>query len=191
MTALRVDLSLNFALTDEQFQLVCQQNQDLQFERTPTGELVIMRATGSETGRKNMTISAQLWLWNQSKGLGVVFDSSTAFTLPNKAIRSPDASWIKQERWDSLSLAEKSKFARICPDFVIELCSPTDQPERLRDKMKEYVENGVKLGWLIFPNSQMVEVYKPLESVQYLQQLPRVSGEDILPDFVLDLTEVW
>ena len=127
MTALTLNLHSAIELTDERFEQICQSNRDLRFERTSTGELVVMSPAGSDAGRQNCEVSGQLWLWNRQVCLGVIFDSSAGFTLPNGAIRSPDASWIKQERWDTLNASQKRKFAPICPDFVIELCSKSDR----------------------------------------------------------------
>ena len=188
---LPASLELKLHLTDEQFWQLCQDNQDLQFERTKTGELIIMPPTGGGTGKRNLKISVQLYLWNERTNLGEAFDSSTGFKLPNGADRSPDASWVSQERWDALTLEQQEKFVPLCPDFVIELMSPSDTLEKTRAKMQEYRENGAKLGWLINRKQKQLEIYRPEQAVEILNQPSQVSGEDILPGFVLDLTAIW
>lgn len=191
MTALTLNLHSAIELTDERFEQICQSNRDLRFERTSTGELVVMSPAGSDTGRQNLGLSGQLWLWNRQVRLGVSFDSSAGFTLPNGAIRSPDTSWIKQERWDTLNAAQKRKFAPICPDFVVELCSPSDRLVEVKAKMQEYLDNGSRLGWLIDPESKQVQIYRQNQTVE-VQNVPNsLSGEDILPGFKLDLQEIW
>ncbi|WP_009631195.1 Uma2 family endonuclease [Synechocystis sp. PCC 7509] len=190
MTALTLNLHSAIELTDERFEQICQSNRDLRFERTATGELVIMLPAGSDTGRQNCELNGQLWLWNRQNRLGVGFDSSAGFTLPNGAIRSPDLSWIKQERWDSLNTAQKRKFAPICPNFVAELCSQCDRLTDVQSKMQEYLDNGAILGWLIDPESQ-VEIYRPNQTVEVKNALNSLSGEDVLPGFELDLQEIW
>ncbi len=191
MTALTLNLHSTIELTDERFEQICQSNRDLRFERTSTGELVVMSPAGSDTGRQNLGLSGQLWLWNRQVRLGVTFDSSAGFTLPNGAIRSPDASWIKQERWNSLNTAQKRKFAPICPDFVVELCSPSDRLIDVQIKMQEYLDNGAILGWLIDPETRQVEIYRPNQTVEIKNAPNSLSGEDILPGFELDLQELW
>ena len=188
---LPASLELKLHLTDEQFWQLCQDNQDLQFERTKTGELIIMPPTGGGTGKRNLKISVQLYLWNERTNLGEAFDSSTGFKLPNGADRSPDASWVSQERWDALTLEQQEKFVPLCPDFVIELMSPSDTLEKTRAKMQEYRENGAKLGWLINRKQKQLEIYRPEQAVEILNQPNQVSGEDILPGFILDLTAIW
>lgn len=191
MIALTLNLRSTMELTDERFEQICHSNQDLRFERSAKGELIVMPPTGSETGRQNWGLAGQLWLWNQRTHLGVGFDSSAGFTLPNGAIRSPDASWIKQERWDALSQAQKRKFAPICPDFVVEICSPSDRLADVQSKMQEYLDNGTRLGWLIVPEPRQVEVYRLNRDVEILSNPVSLSGEDVLPGFELDLSEIW
>jgi len=190
MEALTLKLKPIIDMTDDQFFELCQQNRDVQFERTSTGELIIMPPTGGETGRRNVGITSQLWLWNQTTKLGKVFDSSTGFKLPNKAERAPDASWIKLERWEALTLEERRKFLPLCPDFVVELRSFTDNLKPLQDKMQEYIDNGSQLGWLIDPKHKTVEIYRPNQPIQVLKSPAKISGENILPEFILDLTEI-
>ncbi|HBY79006.1 MAG TPA: hypothetical protein DEG47_18865, partial [Cyanobacteria bacterium UBA11148] len=156
-----------------------------------TGELIVMPPTGSETGNRNVDISGQLWLWNRQTKLGVVFDSSSGFQLPNGADRSPDASWVKLERWEALTPKQKEGFAPLCPDFVVELRSKSDSMEPLREKMREYLANGANLGWLIDRKNRKVEIYRPGKEVEIINNPTSLSGEDVLPGFILDLTEVW
>ncbi|MBL1209723.1 Uma2 family endonuclease [Geminocystis sp. GBBB08] len=190
MTTLTLNLNPTLILDDEQFISICNHNQNFNFERNHKGELIIMSPTGSETGQKNWSIAGQLWAWNNRYKLGIGFDSSTGFKLPNGAIRSPDVSWIKLERWEKLTPEERRKFAAICPDFVIELLSVNDEIEETRKKMTEYLENGLNLGWLIDPQSKTVEVYQANQSVITLNNPQTLYGENILPDFVLDLTDI-
>ncbi len=187
MTGLTLDLNSIVTLTDEQFYQLCAQNPDVRLERTATGELVIMPPTGGETGKRNSDINLELGLWNRQSQLGVVFDSSTGFRLPNGAIRSPDAAWILQERWDALSREERRRFLPLCPDFVIELLSPTDDWQTGLAKMQEYQENGCRLGWLIDPLAQQVAIYRQEQSVEVLEKPNELLGEDVLPCFVLNL----
>ncbi len=180
-----------FKVSHEQFKELANVNRDLRLERTATGELIVMPPTGSETGNRNLDIEGQLWLWNRKTKLGVVFNSSTGFHLPNGANRSPDASWVKLERWVALTLEEKEGFAPLCPDFVVELRSPSDSMETLRAKMREYMENQARLGWLIDRKNRSVEIYRQDRDVEIFDNPATLSGEDVLPGFVLDLTEVW
>ncbi|MCP9295010.1 MAG: Uma2 family endonuclease [Planktothrix agardhii LY1] len=183
--------SLILSITHENFVQLAQINRDLQLERTATGELIVMPPTGSETGNRNLDIAGQLWLWNRQNQLGIAFDSSTGFHLPNGADRSPDASWIRQERWDLLTQEEREIFAPICPDFVLELRSKNDALDKLQAKMIEYIENGASLGWLIDRKNKTVEIYRQNQDVELLNHPVNLSGSDILPGFMLDLTEVW
>lgn len=184
-------LELKLELTDEQFWQLCQENDNLRFEKTATGELIIMSPTGSETGRRNVKITTQLDIWNSQNNLGEVFDSNSGFKLPNGAERSPDTSWVSRDRWDALTLEERERFAPLCPDFVVELMSPSDRLEKTRAKMEEYMSNGAKLGWLINRTQRQIEIYHPQKEVEILDNPQTVSGEDILPGFVLDLSAVW
>ncbi|NES77362.1 MULTISPECIES: Uma2 family endonuclease [unclassified Okeania] len=184
-------LELKIDLTDEQFWQLCQENDDLRFERSATGELIIMSPTGSITGERNSELNFQLRAWNRQKNLGKVFDSNSGFKLPNGAERSPDSSWISNQRWDTLTLEEQDKFAPLCPDFVVELMSPSDTLEKTRAKMREYIGNGAKLGWLINRKKRQLEIYRPQQDVEILENSQTVSGENILPGFILDLTLIW
>lgn len=186
-----IPTTITLKISHEQFLDLALANRDLQLERNATGELIIMPPTGSYTGKRNFDIAGQLWFWNRQTKLGEAFDSSTGFHLPNGSDRSPDAAWVKQEKWDTLSLEQKESFAPICPDFVLELRSKTDSLEKLQSKMREYIENGASLGWLIDQKNQRVEIYHPSKDVEILEHPTSLSGEDVLPGFVLDLTEVW
>ncbi len=183
-------LKLKIDLTDEQFFQMCQKNSNYRFERTASGEILIMSPTGSDTGRRNVKITTQLDIWNSESNLGEVFDSSTGFTLPNGAERSPDASWVKIERWNALTPEQQEKFAPICPDFVVELRSRTDSLKELQEKMQEYIENGAQLGWLIDRKNKRVEIYRPGKDVEILDNPASLSGENILPGFVLHLQQI-
>ncbi|MBD6618815.1 Uma2 family endonuclease [Komarekiella sp. 'clone 1'] len=189
-TTLPSTLKLKIDLTDDQFFQMCQKNRDYRFERTASGELLIMPPTGSDTGRRNVKITTQLDIWNSERNLGEVFDSSTGFILPNGAERSPDASWVKIERWNALTSEQQEKFAPICPDFVVELRSPSDSLKDLQDKMQEYIENGAQLGWLIDRKNKRVEIYRPDKDVEILNNPISLSGENVLPGFVLHLQQI-
>ena len=190
--ALSSPLELTIDLTDEQFFQLCQENRDLRFERTSSGGLIIMSPTGSETGNRNIDLSYQLQSWSrQNKHLGIAFDSSTGFKLPDGTDISPDAAWIRRDRWDALTPVEKEKFAPICPDFVVELRSTTDSLEKLRAKMRLYMKNGVRLGWLLDRKNRQVEISRQGREEEILDSPRTVSGEDILPGFVLDLTDIF
>ncbi|NET26846.1 Uma2 family endonuclease [Okeania sp. SIO1I7] len=184
-------LELKIDLTDEQFWQLCQENDDLRFERSATGELIIMSPTGGNTSKRNVKITTQLDIWNSQNNLGEVFDSNTGFTLPNGSDRSPDSSWVSRQRWDNLTLEEQDKFPPLCPDFVVELMSPSDNLEKTRAKMREYIENGAKLGWLINRKKRQLEIYRPQQDVEILENPQTVSGENVLPGFILDLTLIW
>jgi len=178
-------------LTDQQFYELCQNNPDLKFERNPQGDLIIMPPTGGETGRRNSDLIINLGVWNRQTGLGYIFDSSTCFRLPNGADRSPNAAWVKGERWEALSPEQREKFPPLCPDFVIELMSPSDTLATVQAKMREYRDNGAKLGWLLDRTNRQVELYRPSQPVEVLSSPTALSGEDILPGFVLNLESIW
>ncbi len=191
MQALTVDFNSIIDLTDEQFFELCQANQNLRFERNSTGEIIIMPPVGGESSNRNAGLTAQLWIWNQKSKLGIVFDSSGGFKLPNGANRSPDASWVKLSRWNELSSEQKTKFLPLAPDFVIELLSPSDSLKTTQKKMEEYINNGVRLGWLINRKNRQVEIYRIGKEVEILDNPDSLSGEDVLPGFVLDLEMIW
>jgi len=190
MNALTLNIPSAVKLTDEQFYQLCLANRDLRLERTAQGELIVMPPTGGETGRRNGDFITDLNLWNRQSKLGFVFDSSTGFKLPNGATRSPDASWVRQDRWESLTPEQRQKFPPLCPDFVLELRSPSDSLETVREKMQEYLNNGCRLGWLIDPQNQRVEIYRLNQEVEIVRSPTTLSGEDVLPGFVLDLTGI-
>jgi Uma2 family endonuclease len=181
-------------LTDEQFYQLCVANEQWRLELTAQGELIIMPPVGGETSIRNSVLTAQLAIWNRQTNLGKVFASSTEFRLPNGANRSPDASWVKLERWEALSPEDRKRFPPLCPDFVIELRSETDSLKELRSKMQEYQNNGARLGWLIDPQTPLVEIYRPTRDVETInfsfEEPPSLSGEDVLPGFILDLTPI-
>lgn len=178
-------------MTDEQFALLCQENPELRLELTAQGELSIMPPTGSKTGWRNNEIAYALTAWAKADGTGVTFDSSTLFTLPNGAKRSPDASWIRKDRWNMLSVEKQEGFAPLCPEFIVELRSPLDRLSDLQEKMQEYIANGAQLGWLIDPLEKHVYIYRPNQAVEVLADPASVSGDPILPGFVLSVRELW
>jgi Uma2 family endonuclease len=181
-------------LTDEQFYQLCVANEEWRLELTANGELIIMPPTGGESGIRNADLTTDLNLWNRQTRLGKVFDSSTEFRLPNGAKRSPDVSWIILERWTALPHEDRRRFPPLCPDFVIELRSETDSLENLRAKMREYRDNGAGLGWLIDPQTPLVEIYRPSQDIETINfpfdEPPTLSGEDVLSGFVLDLAPI-
>lgn len=179
-------------MTDEQFFEFCQFNRDLRIERNKSGEISIMPPTGSETGNRNFNVAGQLYVWSEQDGTGICFDSSTGFKLSTGAERSPDASWMKLERWHTLTDEQKQKFAPICPDFIIELKSPSDRLQLLQEKMEEYMqEPEIKLGWLIDRQNRQVYIYHPGKLVECLDNPDTVSGDSVLPGFILNMSKVW
>jgi Uma2 family endonuclease len=192
MNTYAINFSNVVSLSDEQFYQLCRNNPDLKFERSAHGDLIIMPPTGGDTGRCNHELGVDFGIWNRRSKLGVCFDSSTCFKLPNGADRSPDVSWILQERWDALSEQQKAKFPPIAPDFVLELMSPTDTLPETQAKMREYMENKVRLGWLINRKSRTVEIYRSgQEEVEVLVSPLELFGEDVLPDFTLSTEILW
>ena len=205
-----VTISKGFRVTPKQFEQLAYTEQLARLELTKDGELIIMSPTGGTAGRKNSRLTQQLRNWADRDGTGEVFDSSTVFVLPNGARRSPDVSWIKLERWNQLTQTEQDGFPPLAPDFVIELVSPSDIKNqryedlqakmtsdpapttgaRERARMQEYLDNGVKLGWLIEPTAKTVEIYRPQQQVEILNNPQTLSGEDVLPGFSLDLSEI-
>ena len=174
-------------LSDEQFYQLCVVNRDLSLELNATGELIIVPPVGGESGNQEADLITDLNIWNRQAGLGKVFSSSTIFKLPNDAKRSPDAAWVKLERWEGLSLEERKKFPPLAPDFVIELRSESDRLKPLQDKMREYLENGVRLGWLINPQDKQVEIYRQNKAVEVGIIPITLSGEDVLLGFELQI----
>lgn len=179
-------------MTDEQFFEFCQVNQELRIESNKFGELLIMPPTGSDSGNREARIIQQLMNWADEDSTGIAFSSSAGFTLSTGAKLAPDASWIKLERWNSLTEEQKQKFAPICPDFVVELRSPSDNLKPLQEKMEEYMkEPGLQLGWLIDRKNRKVYIYRPNQAVEILDNPETISGDPVLPGFILNLSKVW
>ncbi|WP_186708994.1 Uma2 family endonuclease [Euhalothece natronophila] len=193
--AMPISIPKGFKVTPEQFDQLAAIDQLSRLELTETGELIVMSPTGGEAGAKNFNLYIDLGIWNRQTKLGKAFDSSTVFILPNGARRSPDVSWVRLERWDTLTSEEKQGFPTIAPDFVIELVSPSDlknqRYEDLQAKMQEYLENGVQLGWLIEPSAKTVEIYQAGQPVEQLKNPQTLSGKNVLPGFILDLSEIF
>lgn len=186
-----LDVSPLGILTDKVLYQLCIINRDMPIERTCKGELVINMPTGSETGNKNSYLTAMLFMWNRIYKLGKVFDSSSGFTLPNKAMRSPDAAWVAIERWQALTPEQQETFAPLCPDFIIELRSRSDRLKTTQAKMEEWMENGCRLGWLIDYSQEKVFIYRANGTINEVESFENtLSGEDILPHFELDLREL-
>ncbi len=178
-------------MNDDQLFEFCHRNPGLRIERTAEGDLILMSPATPESGRRNAQLTRLLANWAETDGTGIVFDSSSGFTLPNQAMRAPDASWIKQERWQALPQADKETFSPICPDFVVELRSPSDSLKTLQEKMQEYINNGALLGWLIDPKNQTVYVYRPDQEVEMINEPESLIGDPVLPGFVLDMQKIW
>ena len=179
-------------VTPEQFATLAGTNRDLRLERTAAGDLIVNPPAGSESGRRNASVTGQLYAWSEvNESLGETFDSSTGFELPNGANRSPDAAWVRQQRWEALTSEQREGFAPLCPDFVVELRSKTDVLKGLQAKMQEYIDNGAQLGWLIDPQNQRVEIYRPDQMVEVLAHPNELSGESVLPGFTLQLKRIW
>jgi Uma2 family endonuclease len=189
MNALVLNLSPTIDLTDEQFFQLCQNNRNLRLERTAVGELMIMPPTGWRSGNRNSKINQRLSNWADVDGTGLVFDSSTGFKLPNNADRSPDAAWVRRDRLEALN-PSPDRFLPLAPDFVVELRSATDSLETLQGKMQEYLDCGVRLGWLINPQNRQVEIYRLGQNVEVLESPNSLSGEDVLIGFVLELVGI-
>ena len=211
MTA--ITIPKGFKVTPRQFDELVYANTDVRMELTSQGDLIVMPPTGGTSGRRNVRLTTQLTVWTDRDGTGECFDSQTGFILPNGARRLPDAAWVAKERWNSLTPEQQDGFPPIAPDFVIELvsaeCTAAFQPELgsgwvgspsdlknqryedLQEKMQEYLDNGVQLGWLLEPKTQKVEIYRRGQSVEILQSPKTLSGEDVLPGFVLDLEPIW
>jgi Uma2 family endonuclease len=191
MTAYTINLNPVIRMTDEQFYELCRANPDVKFERNARGDLLIMAPTGGETGQSNAKLTSRFVVWNEQKSLGIVFDSSTGFKLPNGANRSPDVAWVRRDRWEILTPEQRKRFPPIAPDFVLELMSPTDTLQETQAKMREYIKNGVKLGWLLDSETKRVEIYRSSEDVEILDAPKTLSGEDVLPEFTLNLDSIW
>ncbi|UNU26578.1 Uma2 family endonuclease [Microcoleus vaginatus] len=184
--------AIDLFVTPEQFEALALANPDLRLERTAAGELIVNPPTGGESSSRNLSISGQFGNWCEThEHLGEGFDSSGGFILPNGAIRSPDASWVTRTRWEALTPKQRKGFVPLCPDFVVELRSASDSLSTLQTKMREYIDNGARLGWLIDPQNQRVEIYRQQTEVEILINPTELSGEDVLPGFVLNLRRVW
>jgi Uma2 family endonuclease len=190
MTAFTISLEPVIRMTDEQFYQLCQANPEIKLERNAAGDLIVMPPTGGETGSYNAEIVADFVIWNRQTQLGKVFDSSTCFKLPKGGDRSPDVAWIAIEQWNQLSQEQQRQFPPIAPDFVLELLSPTDSLEKTQAKMQEYLNSGVRLGWLIDRDRRYVEIYRINRSVEAFTDPEQLSGEDILPGFLLNMSTV-
>lgn len=178
-------------MDEEQFFEFCRLNRGWRIERSAEGDLEVMVPTGGETSDRNSEINMQLRQWAKRDGVGVTFESNGGFVLPNGAIRSPDSSWVRRERLADLTAEQKQRFLPLCPDFVIELRSPSDPLPPIEAKMREYAENGARLGWLVDPVERKAHVYKPGEPVEVLEKSSKLSGDPVLPGFVLDLRPIW
>lgn len=193
-TAISEPVLLDFStvkLTDEQFYLLCVQNPDRKLELTAEGVLIVMAPVGGESGKEEARLNAKVFNWNEDTHLGEVFSSSTIFKLPNGSQRSPDVAWVELDRWEALTVEQRKKFPPLAPDFAIELRSESDRLSDLQAKMREYQENGVRLGWLIDPQNRTIEIYRVGKEVEILESPDSLSGEDVLPDFVLNLSQLW
>jgi Uma2 family endonuclease len=178
-------------LTEEQFEELCRNSPDLKFELSSKGELIIVPPTSPESGWRNSELITEVTLWSRKHKTGITFDSQTLFSFPNNAKRSPDVSWMTREKWEALSLSERKKFSRVVPDFVIELLSPSDDLADTKEKIEEYIENGVRLGWLIDPMDKKVHIYRANGDIEILDNPEAVPGEDVLNGFVLNVREIW
>jgi len=178
-------------MSDNEYYEFCQLNRDWRIEQSCDGEIIIMPPTGGETGRINSELNFLFVSWAKQDGTGITFDSSTEFVLPNSAKRSPDASWVKRTRWDTLTKEQREKFPPLCPDFVVELRSPSDSLSALQAKMQEYITNGAQLGWLIDPSERKIYIYRPNESVKQLDDPQTISGDPVLRGLVLEMKQVW
>lgn len=183
--------SLKEQISDRDLELLCRDNPDARLEIDSTGQLIAMPPTGGETGNRNSELIFQVKLWNKHSKLGKIFDSSTGFKLSNRAVRSPDVSWVKLEKWNSLTKQQQRKFLPLDPDFVIELMSPTDELKQVQKKMEEYMSCEVRLGWLINPDGREVEIYRQDREKEILSSPSTLNGEDILPGLIVDLTEIF
>jgi Uma2 family endonuclease len=178
-------------LTDEQFYRLCADSPDLRIELTAARKLVVMSPTGCKTGWRNSKVNQRLANWSDRDASGICFDSSTGFTLPNGAKRSPDAARVRLEVWETLTAEQQEEFASICPDFVVELCSPGDSLDELQEKMEEYIGNGARLGWLFDPRSRRVYIYRPHQHMICVDSTQKVSGDPVLVGFTFDPGEIW
>jgi Uma2 family endonuclease len=191
VTRLVVKFRPLYDMTPDEFYEFCRLNPGLNIELTAGGEVLFMSPSGAGTGARNLHVAGALWQWAGQNKQGLAFDSSAGFTLPNKAVRAPDAAWVRRERWTALTPEQREHFAPLCPDFVVEVASPSDRLADLQAKMDEYLANGAQLGWLIIPERRSAYVYRPGEEAQLLSNVDSISGDPTLPGFVLDLTPIW
>ncbi|MEG4029577.1 MULTISPECIES: Uma2 family endonuclease [unclassified Microcoleus] len=190
MTLLTLPLKVNLdrvQFTDEQFYQLCLSNPELTIERDAEGRLIVMSPVGGDSGSREMDLGGEVYIWNRQTQLGKVFSSSTLFKLPGGGSRSPDVGWVELSRWEALTPEQRQKFSPIAPDFVIELISRSDNLQTLQDKMLEYLQSGVRLGWLFNPQNQQVEIYRQGQPKEVRSLPTQLSGEDILPGFVLEV----
>ncbi len=192
MTSYAIDLKpLVDHISEENLEHLCAKNPELKFETNAAGNLVVMSPTGTLTGEKNGDLFLQIGLWNRQYKLGKVFDSSTGFKLSNNSVRSPDVSWMTLSKWNSLTDKQKRGFAPIDPDFVLELMSPTDDLTTVQEKMAEYMTCDIKLGWLINPDEKQVEIYRIGQDKEVLNNPSSISGEDVMPNLIVDLSDIF
>ncbi|MGY2793418.1 Uma2 family endonuclease [Thermostichus sp. MS-CIW-37] len=191
MAALTLNLSPLITLSRADFIRLCAANPELKLERTAQGELVIMSPTGGETGNLNFEIAGEVYVWNRQSGRGKSFDSSTGFSLPSGSDRSPDLAWIPIEKWEALDPSVRQGFLPLCPDFVVEILSPTDSWIQTQAKMQEYMDNGCRLGWLLDPKAKRVMIYRQGQAPQLVEDPETLSGEDVLPGFTLPIRKIW
>lgn len=184
-------VDVHSVLTGEEFVQLCRDNRDMRMELTSKGELILMPPTGSKTGLRNARVTQRLSAWAEADGSGFCFDSSTGFTLPNGARRSPDAAWVRRERWEALTEEEQEGFAPLCPDFVIELRSRSDNVPPLESKMVEYIANGTSMAWMLDQLRMRVYIYRADQQPEVLEDPKTVAGDPLLPGFVLNLREIW
>jgi Uma2 family endonuclease len=178
-------------MSEAEFFDFCSQNSDLRIERDANGEIIIMPPTGGETAYRNSKLAARLTIWSERDGRGCAFDSNAEFLLPNGAARSPDASWVLKSRIDRLTKKEKRRFPPLCPDFVVELVSPSDRLSKVKTKMREWMENGAALGWLIDPDTRTVYIYRPGQDAEELVNVDHVVGAGPVEGFRLELADIW
>ena len=181
--------SITLRVTHEEFEKLCQDNPEQSFELTASGELIVMAPAGYESSEKNGDLFGELWSWNRQTKIGRAFDSSGGFTLPNGAVRSPDVTWIEKSKL--LDVPAGVKFPQVIPDFVVELRSDTDRMPKLREKMEEYRSNGVRLGLLINPKNQQVEIYRPGQEPEILASPTAIDCSEVMPGFILSMSEIW
>ncbi len=191
MTTCIVNLEPAIALTTEQFWQLCIANPELRLEHSAAGELIVRPLFGGITSNRNAHLICELYNWADANATGIAFGSSTGFTLPNGATRSPSAAWLRQERWDALTSDQRERFVPFCPDFVVELLSQSEDLKMTQAKMQEYIDNGARLGWLINRESKQIQIYQPNQTVEILDTPQSISGEPVLPGFRLNLDWIW